>query len=105
MKNKAFVKLNSESKDINLIQDNIDKAVSPMLQDNFLGGTILTNIKLIAGQDNRINHLLQRNLLGWIITRQRSEASIYDNQDANTTKNLTLILRTTQDVIVDIRVF
>lgn len=102
---KIFRKLNTASRDLNLVQDNVDNAIGDMIKDLFLDGTILNKIELVTGQDNVISHRLGRKLIGWEIVRKRGAGDIYDNQDNNTAPNLTLILRTTANVTVDIRVF
>jgi len=100
-----FTKFKSLNKEIDDLQNNIDKSLSPLLKDIYLEGNIITSIKLLANQDNVINHQLQRRLTGWEIVRKKSFADICDNQDRNKTPELTLILRTTDDVTIDIRVF
>ena len=71
---------------------------------SLMGGNLLTNQGLVDG-DNTINHKLGRNLVGWIITRQRSAGTIYDTQDTNPTPSMTLTLNCTGSPIVDIYVF
>lgn len=67
-------------------------------------GQILKKISLVNGA-NVINHLLGRNLQGWFLVRQRGPAAIYDLQDLNQQPNLTLILHSDANVVVDIFVF
>lgn len=102
---KTFRRINSESTDLNKVQDNIDNAFSYLVQDPFTSAVLLKNIKLTAGNDNIINHKLGRNLIGWILVRKRGPGDIWDKQDENTIPNLTLILNTSQDVVVDLRVY
>lgn len=64
---------------------------------------ILENVSLISGS-NTINHLLGHKLHTWKIVRQRAQASIYDNQDANQMQDLTLVLVSDAPVVVDIEV-
>jgi hypothetical protein len=65
---------------------------------------ILKNVSLSKGT-NTINHKLGQTLQGWKVVRQRASASIYDNQDSNTMPALTLILVSSDPVVVDIEVF
>lgn len=102
---KTYRRLTSQTTEINIIQDNVENAFSYLLKDPFTSATLLKNVKLVAGQDNIINHLLGRNLIGWILVRKRGPGDIWDKQDENTIPNLTLILNTSQDVVVDLRVY
>lgn len=95
-----FSKINTKSVELNRIQDNIDNVITS-LQDTSI---ILKNIKISTGE-NKINHLLGRKLIGWQIIRLRSQANIYDNQDNNKNEQLTLILISDQDTVIDLKVF
>ena len=90
---------------INQLQSNIEISLATLTNNIQNDSTHLTNISLIAGQTNIINHKLDRQLSGWKIVRQRSLADIYDDQDNNLSPNLTLHLLTSNDVIVDLEVF
>lgn len=90
---------------INNLQDNITTVISPMAVKSHNDSTVLTSISLLVGQNNIINHTLGRQLAGWKIVRKRAQADIWDNQDSNTSPNLTLWLSTSADVTIDIEVF
>ena len=105
MANKAFKKLNSLDRILNLFQDNVEDSITDILKDPAIDGVYLTDIVLVAGQNNIINHTLGRKLTGWTITRKRGLGDVYDVQDTNTLPKLTLLLRTSVNVTVDIRVF
>lgn len=102
---KVFRKLNSKDRDLNLVQDNIDDAISDLANNPFITGVLLKEVELIAGQDNIISHKLGKKLIGWTLVRKRGLGDVYDVQDANSTPHLTLILRTSVNITVDIRVF
>jgi len=90
---------------LNLFQDRVLKSVNPLLNNPLLDGVLLEEVVLLTG-DNVVNHTLGRPLIGWIVTRRRASATIYDNQDANTgTPNLTLVLNSSANVTVDLYVF
>ena len=89
---------------INQLQSNIETSLAPLTSNIQNDSTLLTNISLTTGL-NKINHLLNRQLSGWKIIRQRGAASIYDTQDSNLSPQLTLWLNTSANVIVDIEVF
>ena len=68
-------------------------------------GVQLTNVQLATG-DNVINHTLGRAPLGYIVTRtQDAGVTIYDTQEDNSRKNLTLQLVSSGTARVDLWVF
>lgn len=87
-----------------LLQSAWATKLNPMLDNAVLKGLLLQDVQLVSGS-NTINHGLGRQLQGWIIVRQRAQASIYDTQDANTMPNLTLLLTSDNPVMVNIYVF
>jgi hypothetical protein len=68
------------------------------------GGSILPSVSLASGSNN-ISHKLQARLKGWIVVRQRSAATIFDDQDNNDTPDQTLKLTASAAVVVDLLVF
>lgn len=89
--------------DLSQTQTKWKSIIDPILANPSNSSLILKNIALSIG-DNTINHKLGRKLIGWKIIRQRAAAVIYDKQDDNQMPNLTLILNTDADVVVDIEV-
>lgn len=99
-----FHKLQTPDRMLNMIQDNISEALNPITQQPILNGNILTNVSLAIGE-NTIQHGLGRILVGWYLVRVRGSVLVYDNQDANLTPNLTLVLVASAARTVDIAVF
>lgn len=99
-----FFKTITKDQDLNSVQDNLINVLNPVFNTPILNGTLLQNVSLVVGQ-NTIEHRLGRKLVGWMVTRQRSFAEIYDNQDANPLPTRTLFIVTGNDVIVDLYVF
>lgn len=75
--------------------------LDPVLANPLNNILILPNIRLIAGT-NVINHLLQRNQQGWIITDIQGAAQIYRSEPFN---NLTLTLVSDAPVTCNIGVY
>lgn len=100
---KSFKKIDVEGG--NKVQDNIQNALTPVLNKQILDGLQLTGIRLVAGQVNSIEHKLGRALIGYIITRKSANSNIWDSQDANRLSNLTLALLCSVDCTVDIWVY
>lgn len=87
-----------------LLQSKWASILNPLIATPANNSSILSAVKLTTGS-NTINHKLGKNLTGWSVIRQRSAASIYDNQDSNQMPNLTLVLVSDADVSVDLEVF
>ncbi len=90
---------------INTLQNNISDSLQPMIVKIQNDSGILTRVSLVAGSTNVVSHLLGRKLLGWNVIRLRGEATVWDDQDNNLSPNLTLLLLTSADVVVDLEVF
>lgn len=99
-----IARVQSKNTELNQVQDNIQRALAPLLGNQVLLGVLLAGIVLKAGV-NSVNHTLGRKLTGWTIVRQRAEAQLWDTQDSNPTPNLTLSLNSTAAVTVDLYVF
>lgn len=94
----------SDEKDLVIMQNRWASIINPFLKRPQNQSIILKNISLVTGS-NTIRHGLNSVLQGWKLTRQKSAASIYDNQDSNPTPEATLILVSSADVVCDIEVF
>ena len=87
-----------------MLQTKWASILNPLLGNPSNNASILPKISLLTGS-NVVNHKLGKKLQGWSIVRQRSAANIYDDQDANQSPDLTLVLVSSADVVVDLQVF
>lgn len=94
----------TNNKDLQLMQNQWSSQLNPVLANPANKASVLKEVHLTAGS-NVINHKLGAKLQGWSIIRQRSAASIYDNQDNNQQPQLTLILISSADTSIDLLVF
>jgi len=94
----------TSDKDLTLLQNKWSSILNPIISNPAISSSILSNVQLVNGT-NTINHLLGRTLQGWKIVRLRGAATIYDQQDTNSMKNLTLVLVSNSQVSCDIEVF
>jgi hypothetical protein len=94
----------TSSKDLSLLQTNWSTQINPVLAQPMAQGLFVKNVTLNTGS-NVLNHRLGRRLQGWIITRIRALATIYDTQDTNQQPDLTLVLVSSATVQVDLYVF
>ena len=95
---------NTTDKDLTLLQNKWSSILNPVVSNPSLQSIILPNTALVSGT-NTVNHNLGKTLTGWRIVRLRGPATIYDQQDTNMLKNLTLILVSSAAVNCDIEVF
>jgi len=102
---KGLKKVDSDTPELNKVQENVQKAIDPAIKSPIVDGTLLRNIKLVTGKNNDIDHKLNRNLRGWFLVRSRAQAIIWDLQDGNPLSKKVLRLRTSADVTVDLWVF
>lgn len=96
--------MQSDSEQLLSVQTRWASILNPLLSNPLLNGVVLKQVQLASGS-NIINHKLGRKLQGFIITRQRGPANIYDTQDNNSMPDLTLHLESSASVSCDIYVF
>lgn len=87
-----------------IAQDRWASILNPVIKNPSNNRSLLTNISLIAGT-NVINHKMGQRLQGWNPVRIRASATFYDLQDDNQTPELTLVLVSSANVVIDIEVF
>ena len=102
--NKAYKAIDTESEELNKIQDYVSAAIGDLANNRLINGIILKNIKLVSGL-NEIEHKLNRQLIGWKIIRIRTNAQVWDEQDANKRSAKTLLLQASAPVTIDLYVF
>jgi hypothetical protein len=94
----------TEIQEFSLLQTKWKSILDPLLGNVSVQSIMLPEVTLLNGT-TVINHRLGRKLIGWRIVRQRAQASIYDLQDLNQSPQLTLVLSSNAQVIVDLEVF
>jgi hypothetical protein len=97
-------RVQTPDREINQLQSNVAEILEPLSSNALSSGYVLSSVVLAVG-DNAVNHKLNRTLIGWFIVRKRGTSVIYDKQDANTQKNVTLVLNSSLAETVDIYVF
>lgn len=89
---------------VNQLQQNINSQLNQIIANPIVSGNIINNVVLAVG-DNTINHMLGRNLQGWIIILKSANSNIFDKQSTNSTPNLTLVLNSSGIVTISLYVF
>lgn len=91
-------------RELSMLQTSWASQLNPLLADPFLQGVLLSSVSLASGT-NTINTTLGRAPKGWVLTRVRANATIYDTQDSNKNPSQTLLLTASAPVVVDLYVF
>lgn len=92
-------------KSMSLLQSGWASLLNPILNSVLATPVLIQNVALSSTATTVVNHGLQKNLTGWLVVRNRSGATIWDTQDANSKPNLTLWLNASSAVKVDLLVF
>lgn len=92
----------TDDQEVQLLQTRWKSQLDPILKLPILDGNLLTNINLVAGSTNSINHLLGRTQLGWFLTDNIFNVQIYRAQPFTAQ---TLILAATGSTTVSLWVF
>jgi len=100
----ALTIFQSQDPSVGLLQTSWANQINPLLSNPANSSIILKNVKLVTGS-NTINTTLGKTLTGWIIIRQRSAASIYDDQDNNQKPTLSLVLVSSAPTVIDLEVY
>lgn len=80
------------------------QALDPIISNELVKGQLLEQVKLVNGT-TIVNHKLGRKLIGWFPVRLNAAATLFDNQDANQTPQLTLSLTSNAAVTCSLWVF
>lgn len=72
------------------IQNRIQEVVDPVLTKDILSGHLLTDIEITHGTPLNVQHLLGRTIKGCIVTKKSSDSIIYETDNDNPNKFITL---------------
>lgn len=100
-----FKKTSVKDTDLNKVQQNVENAITTIINKEIIDGVLLKNVCLHAGTANAVKHQLGRAIRGWIVVRLRADARIWDVQDFNPNPARTLMLACSHDAKVDLWVF
>lgn len=70
------------NKNLMLLQTSWKAAITPVIQNEINQGLLLTNINLINGV-TVINHMLSRNMQGWMLADINAAATVYRSAPLN----------------------
>jgi hypothetical protein len=93
----------SQDQSLNLLQTQWGTQLNPVIGNPLVSGVLQKNIKLVPGV-NAVNHMLSRNLQGYIITGMHGNfTQIYDT--TSTQPSLILNLNSSVAATIDIYCF
>lgn len=95
----------SSDRIIQQIQLNIQEVVDPLTKNNLLSGVFIKNVQLKAGITNIVPTTINRNVIGYLVTRLNAGSLIWDTQDSNPTPTQNLQLMCSVDVTVTLYIF
>lgn len=90
---------------LNLLQQNLDKILTQIVNVSSLDRQQINNIVLTAGQTNAIPHKLNRVLSGYNVVLRNAQCRIWDSQTTNANPSLLLNLHTDGNVTVSLEVW
>lgn len=102
---KDLKQIRGSDAELSRLQGNLDTWAESVKKAGLNDGVLLTAVSLSTGGTNAIEHKLGRAPRGYIVVRQRANASIWDSQDTNIFKTKSLALECSANVIVDLWVF
>lgn len=102
---KSLRKVNPKDPDLSRMEKYVQEWAAQFLDNEILGGLQLKNVLLTTGQLNKVEHKLDRPLLGWFYTRKNANSDIWDEQSVNTVPSRTLDLQCSANVTVDLWVY
>lgn len=73
----AFTRIQTPDKNLQLIQDNIDRALSPLQAAPLIDGNMLTGQALLAAADNKVAHKLGYTPSFFVLTQQNANSVVW----------------------------
>lgn len=93
-------KVRTENRQLAALQDAVEQSLGSLPKESI----VLRSQSLVSASTNKIGHGLGRKLSGWKVVRRRADSRVWDDQDNNPTPELTLWLKCSADVVVDLEV-
>jgi len=98
-----FKRIHTGDDELNAVQDELERILNPVLNNEILSNNKVTEITLVSGKARNILHKLNRVPEGWIIIQKDSNADIWANGSSNPDKFLNL--ESDANVTISILVF
>jgi hypothetical protein len=73
----ALQKVNTDDKDLELLQRYVEQAIIPLQNSPLIGGNLITGVSLSAGSDNLVAHKLGKTPTHFMVLDQDSNANVW----------------------------
>lgn len=84
----SFRKIPTQDKDLQLVQDGIQNALSQIQGSPFIGGNLLPGVVLASGSNNAVPHKLGRVPQVWVLCGQNANSTVWATSSDSTLLNL-----------------
>ena len=101
----SFSKIGFSDEQLGRLESNIELAFAPIFTKEVLDGRLIKDIPLITGVTNKVEHGLQRDVLGYIVVKKGVNTVGWDGEATNTMKSSFLNLLCGANVTVSLWVF
>jgi len=100
----TFQKINIEEFPVAQLQQNVEKALNPVLNKPFMDHTIIENVTVLSASDTTVNHGLGR-LVKVVPFNLNANAVVWQKQSSNPAPEVSVLLRASADVTCDLILF
>ncbi len=87
---KNYKQINTNDKDLQLLQANVDEAFKGVLACDLIDGVFIKNVSLTASQDNLVSHGLGREPQMWIVVRNNANSVVWEKTSPSISRVLNL---------------
>lgn len=104
---KALKKIQTDSQELDRVQDYVEEALQPVLISPLADGVLVKIVytsptSAIGTGDTYISHGLNRPVIGWFVVRTTTNAVIYESSTTSPNPNNILVLKASSAVNADI---
>ncbi len=103
-KGTGFKKFNSADRELTLVQENIDSALSQLQLNSISNGLLLSGVALVVG-DNVVTHKLGRKCRGYLVVSVSGATALYDNLGSGSDVEQNFILNSSAACTASLWVF
>ena len=104
MSRPSFTEIQAQEDSVNRLQKNIKTAINPVLALPFSAGVHKKDVA-ITTSDTLVNHGLDRQMVGYFVTKQNADTNIFVSTTTNTLPKHQVILKAGSSVTADLFFF
>jgi hypothetical protein len=99
-----FTQIWSQNEEVTRLQSHLKQTLAPLLDLPIQDGVLIQDIS-IETTDTLVQHKLGRNYEGWIVTRLKDNAVIYESTTSNANTDIHIILKGSAACTADLYFF